>query len=262
MPEDLRFWNAIMNRYPIPEPLNLHWESAVPRSSGLSGSTATLAATLLCVLEARGEAPELCTVGARSAFAELVRDIERNEAGIMCGYQDAYMIVHGGVQHMNFAGKHPVNPGPHGTISEMEVAIPFLLITTGVERLSGAVHGPMSERWMQGEATVVSGIARIAELGELGAGALKENRLEELAELMAENHAIVASLGGSGEAIDSLIEACMHSGARAAKLAGAGLGGTVIALTEEPADLQSRLERLGYSRFIRPSREAGARLEL
>src|SRR5579872_4897490 len=261
MPDDLRLWNAIIGRYPIGGPFSLKWETVVPRSSGLSGSTAMLAATLLGVLKARDEAPDLSTSEARTAFAELVRDIERHDAGIMCGYQDAYMIAHGGVQRMYFAGKHPVNPGPWGTLRRLDVPIPFLLVTTGVERLSGAVHGPMSERWMKGEPAVVQGISRIADLGRQGAEALEDGRLDDLARLMTENHEIVASLGGSGEAIDSLISACIQSGSRAAKLAGAGLGGTVIALTEDPEDLQRRLTTLGYSRFIRPCDGVGAGLE-
>jgi galactokinase/mevalonate kinase-like predicted kinase len=221
-----------------------------------------LAATLLCVLEARNEAPNLSTSQAKTEYAELVRDIERHEAKIMCGYQDAYMIVHGGLRRMDFSGKHPVNPGPHGTLNSLDSPIPFLLVTTGVERLSGAVHGPMSERWIAGEEAVVSGIDRIADLGRTGANALEKQNFDELAELMTENHEIVASLGGSGKAIDRLISACRDCGAMAAKLAGAGLGGTVIALTTDPLELQKRLTERGYSRFIRPSREPGVSLEL
>ena len=257
MPTDLRLWNAATARYPVSGPVTLEWDSAIPRSSGLSGSTATLAATLLCVLEARGKAPGLNTPNARSDFAELVRDVERNEAGIVCGYQDAYMIVHGGLQFMEFAGKHPVNPGPQGKLTELDVPLPFLLVTTGVERLSGSVHGPMAQRWLAGEPAVVSGMARIAELGREGAAALSQQHWADLGALMNENHAIVASLGGSGDEIDRLVSTCLDCGAIAAKPAGAGLGGTIIALAEESAELQNRLAEHGYSRFMKPSRECG-----
>ena len=53
------------------------------------------------------EAPNLDSPNARRDFAELVRDVERNEADIVCGFQDAYMIAHGGLQFMEFPGKHP-----------------------------------------------------------------------------------------------------------------------------------------------------------
>jgi galactokinase/mevalonate kinase-like predicted kinase len=265
-PDDLRLWEAAVARFPLNSEWSVEWRDEVPRSSGLSGSTALLAATLLCVLEVLGEAPALSASAARVAFAELVRDVERHDAGIACGFQDAYMIVHGGLQRMDFAGKDPAEqalrrPGPAGSISALEGELPFLLVTTGVERLSGSVHGPMVERWLRGEAAVRDGMTRVGELGRLGASAYGRSDWAGLAELMRENHRIVAGLGGSGEAIDALVSACEAEGALAAKLAGAGLGGTVIALAEDLSDLEARLRERGYSRFTRPALAAGVRLE-
>lgn len=210
-------------------------------------STALLAATLACVLTSRGEAGKLKD---KVAFAELLRDIERHDAAIVCGYQDAYMIVHGGLQRMDFAGKRPDYPGPPAHLQPIDSELPFLLITTGVERLSGAVHGPMAERWRAGERAVVDGMERIAELGRSGSEALTRGDWPGLAGLMKENHAIIASLGGSGDEIDRLIRACEQNGAMAAKLAGAGLGGTVIALTYDAEALERGLRVDGYERFM------------
>jgi galactokinase/mevalonate kinase-like predicted kinase len=255
-PEDRRLWDAAIKRFPLNEPVAVEWSTEIPRSSGLSGSTALLAATLACVLAARGESSVLDD---KVQFAELLRDIELHDAGIMCGYQDAYMIVHGGIRHMDFAGKHPVEPGPPATLQELQTNLPFLLITTGVERLSGAVHGPMSERWLRGERVVLDGIAKIADLGKLGSEALVSKNWEELAGLMRENHSIVAELGGSGDEIDRLVSDCQANGAIAAKLAGAGLGGTVIALTMAPDELEARLRQRGYQLFMQPRAEGGIR---
>ncbi|HWA82981.1 MAG TPA: hypothetical protein VG820_06095 [Fimbriimonadaceae bacterium] len=257
-PEDPRLWDAAIGRFPLDEPVSVEWTTDIPRSSGLSGSTALLAATLACLLAARGEANRL---DAPAAFAELLRGVERHDAKIMCGYQDAYMIAYGGLRRMDFAGKHPVEQGPPAKVESIESDLPFLLVTTGVERLSGAVHGPMSERWLRGEKTVVEGMARIAELGRLGAKALAASAWEDLARLMAENHEIVAALGGSGVEVDRLIAACLAGGAKAAKLAGAGLGGTVIALTSDPEDLETYLRSAGYFRIMRPRRVPGVKLE-
>lgn len=257
LPEDRRLWDAAIARFPV-DPVQVNWQTDIPRSSGLSGSTALLTATLACLLAARREQRALDdSIG----FAEIVRDIERHEAHIMCGYQDAVMTVLGGLQAMDFDGKHPVTPGPRPTATALQADLPFLLITTGVERLSGAVHGPMSERWMNGEPAVVDGMARIADLGRQGSKAIQAENWPLLATLMTDNHAIVRSLGGSGEPIDALIDACLDSGADAAKLAGAGLGGTVIALTQAPDDLKRRLQAKGYSRFLGLGIEPGVRLE-
>lgn len=254
LPQDTRLLDAALKRVPLPQPFRVEWSTNVPRSSGVSGSTALLAATLLCLVKASGaEEP--------ADWAEFVRDVERHDAQIMCGYQDAVMIVRGGVQSMDFAGKHPVNPGPLPSVAPLDAPLPFLLITTGVERLSGGVHGPMSERWLAGEANVVRGMTRIAELGRQGASLLQSEDWHGLADAMTENHAIIRDLGGSGDPIDSLIAECLDEGALAAKLAGAGMGGTVIALTLQPEELQDRLARRGRTRFIRPSASPGLRLE-
>jgi galactokinase/mevalonate kinase-like predicted kinase len=251
-------WAAIEKRFPEMATANVEVRirSEVPRSSGLAGSTAMLAAMVSCVREylslPKIEVAEL---------AELVRDIERNDAGVMCGYQDAYMVTHGGLQLMDFTGKHPVNPGPTAQMSAVDAPLPFLLVTTGVERLSGSVHGPMSERWLAGEEKVVQGIERISALTEPALQALISGDLPLLAGTMQENQAIIAELGGSGPQIDALIETCLSLGARAAKLAGAGMGGTVIVLTEDLAGLRERLARLGLTQVCTPVIAAGIRRE-
>jgi len=252
LPEDLRLWDAAVKRFPLEDSVRVEWSTQIPRSSGISGSTALLAATMACVLRLTGNEPDLSSPNGLVAFAELVRDVERNDAGIVCGYQDAYMIVHGGLQFMDFAGKHPVNPGPPGRLTPIDSPLPFLLITTGVERLSGSVHGPMAQRWMDGEALVVDSMAAITELADIGLSAVLRQDWTELGRAMDENHRLMAALGGSGEPIDLLIARCKARGAISAKLAGAGLGGTVIALTEDAPALEAGLRADGYSRFMKP----------
>jgi len=262
LPEDTRLWDAAVARFPLPSGVQVSWQTDIPRSAGLSGSTALLAATLACVLKVRGEEANLLSTDARITFAELVRDIEVFEAGVKAGYQDAYMISLGGLRKMEFPGKHPANPGPFGTTSALDAPLPFLLVTTGVERLSGSVHGPMIDRWLAGEALVQDTMTRLKELGYEGAERLLAQDWRGLGALMDENHRLMADLGGSGEAIDHLIARCKFHGAISAKLAGAGLGGTVIALTEDPSGLQNRLEAEGFTRFMRPEAVEGVRYEL
>lgn len=259
--EDDTLWRAAVARFPL-GPCQVAWSTTVPRSSGLAGSTALLSATLWCVLALRGEAPEIRSAEGKAAFAELVRDVELREAGVVCGYQDAYMVVFGGLQLMDFAGKHPADGGPLAKLRPLSIReLPFLLVTTGVRRLSASVHAPLRERWLAGDGEVVSGMERIAELGRVGADALQAQDWQTLAEAMSENHRLVAALGGSGEAVDRLIEDCRDCGAMAAKLAGAGRGGTVIALAEDPCSLEARLRERGYTRFLRPEPGPGLRVE-
>ncbi|HEY0868575.1 MAG TPA: hypothetical protein VGE01_14420 [Fimbriimonas sp.] len=261
LPDDATLWEAATRRFPL-DKVRVEWSSDVPRSSGLAGSTALLAATLACILKARGEEPDLATPEGLAAFSELVRDVERYDAGVVCGFQDAYMAVHGGLQSMSFDGKRPDRRGgPAARMEPLEAELPFLLVTTGVERLSGSVHGPMAERWLRGDREVRNTMERLPAMAEAGVQALLEGDDERLAALMTENQRMIAALGGSGEAIDRLIERCLKHGARAAKLAGAGMGGTVIALTRTPDELADRLRGDGYGRFMQPQIAPGVRFE-
>ena len=247
LPEDTRLWDAAIKRLPLPsnQKYKVTWETGVPRSSGLSGSTALLAATVACIFTVIGqELPEDLR-----EFAELVRDIELKEAGIVCGYQDAYMCVLGGMNKMDFAGKHPIESGPLGTVSPFKLPGQFLLVTTGVERLSGSVHGPIRDRWLQGERDA---IRLIDELTELARSISPEITIESLSDAMNRNFQIIQELGGSGDDIDRLVQDSHKNGAMAAKLAGAGMGGTVIALCDNPTELQQRLTKIGYTKFIQP----------
>jgi galactokinase/mevalonate kinase-like predicted kinase len=251
LPEDTTLWDAATARLPVEGPVRVEWSTTVPRSSGLAGSTALLAAVVSCLLKSRDEEPVLDEQG-RAVLAELVRDIEAVEAGVVCGYQDAYMAVFGGLTYMDFSGKHPIESGPHGRLASLECQLPFLLVTTGVERLSGSVHGPVRDRWLAGEREVVDKMIRCAELADIGAETLLASQYEKLADAMNENQEITASLGGSGDAIDDLIAECLDAGAMAAKLAGAGMGGTVIVLSDDLDSLENELRRRGKDRIMRP----------
>jgi galactokinase/mevalonate kinase-like predicted kinase len=260
LPEDPTLWDAATSRFPLGD-VRVEWTSEIPRSSGLAGSTALLAATLACVLTARGERPELESVAGKSAFAELVREVEFYDAGVQCGYQDAYMAVFGGMQSMDFAGKSPAEAGPPATLTPIECDLPFLLVTTGVERLSGSVHGPVIKRWLAGESRIVDAVEEVAELGRLGVAALRDLDYGVLATCMNRNQRVIQAWGGSGAEIDKLVEDCLDAGALAAKLAGAGMGGTVIALSEDLERLEENLCARGYTQFLRPEITPGLRFE-
>ena len=113
----------------------------------------------------------------------------------------------------------------------------------------------MSERWLAGEKAVVEAIAALPALAEEGAECLANLNWARLAELMKENQRLVAGIGGSGPDVDRLIEACYYLEASAAKLAGAGHGGTVIALTHDPERLRTGLQDRGYGAFLPPLTE-------
>jgi galactokinase/mevalonate kinase-like predicted kinase len=141
--------------------------------------------------------------------------------------------------------------------------LPFVLGFTGVQHASSAVHKPLRERWLEGEAGVVEGYNRMTELARMGKKALILGDWPLLGRLMNENHAIQRDLGGSGESNERLISAALRAGALGAKLAGAGDGGTIIAVWPWPdaTALEDALFETGASQVYRPEIGPGVLVE-
>jgi galactokinase/mevalonate kinase-like predicted kinase len=218
---------------PLRPPCRIEWTSEIPLQGGLAGSTALLAALLKACLvwQRRDLGPH--------ALAELARRIEATRLGVVCGFGDQYMAVFGGLRYLDFRGKahgEVFDPPRYATVEALDAlvpALPFALGVTGVQHRSGSVHRPIRERWLAGDPEVVGGYARMGELARAGKVALLTGDLLRFGALMNENHDIQRSFGGSGASNETLIAAALAAGALGAKLAGAGDGGTVIALWPE-----------------------------
>lgn len=97
----------------------------------------------------------------------------------------------------------------------------------------------------------------IAALARRGKRALVEEDWITLGALMNENHRLVAELGGSGPENERLIAAARDAGAWGAKLAGAGGGGTIIVLTEDPEKMGAALIASGAECLLTPQPQPG-----
>ncbi|MEN8158583.1 MAG: hypothetical protein ABFS41_00780 [Myxococcota bacterium] len=231
----------------------------IPRQSGIAGSTALVVALTHAVLAWRGERLD------PHALAELARRVERERLGVQCGFVDQYLCAFGGLRHVDLAAKGPDGEGAaFATVEDLAPRareLPFVVAYTGVRHSSDAVHRPLRERWLAGEPAVVSGYARIAELGALGKEALVRGDWPALGGWMNENHAIQRALGGSGPANEALIAVALAAGALGAKLAGAGGGGTIVALSYEPERLEAALREAGARALYRPVLAPGVQRE-
>ena len=239
------------------------YESEIPLRSGLAGSTALVVALLQAFLACQGEYPSLYHL------AERARHIELNYLRVVCGYQDAYMCTFGGLNYMDFRGKQFYRQAEAELFATIEPLaayapeLPFVLAFTGVRHASGAVHRPLRERWLEGETLVVESYRRIVEIARMGKKALLTTNWPQLGGLMNENHAIQRDLGGSGESNEKLIAAALEAGALGAKLAGAGDGGTIIALWPWPdvKPLEEALVGAGASAIYRLQVAPGTTVE-
>jgi galactokinase/mevalonate kinase-like predicted kinase len=242
----------------------VHYESDIPIRSGLAGSTALGVALLQALLAWQGDRPNLYRLAERARYVEL------NYLKVVCGYQDAYMCTFGGLNYMDFRGKQFYRQAEAELFATIEplapfvTEMPFILGFTGIQHASSAVHKPLRERWLDGESSVVEGYNRITEIARMGKKALILGDWPLLGRLMNENHAIQRDLGGSGESNERLIAAALRAGALGAKLAGAGDGGTIIALWpwQDAMPLEEALFQAGASAVYHPQVVSGATIEI
>jgi len=235
---------------------SLRWACDVPFGAGLSSSSSMIVAILNAVLAYIGRDEHIFF------RAEMARHIELHYL-VLCGYQDAYMCTPGGLNYMDFRQKQfyrALGDEPYATMESLTPYItdfPFVLAHTGVKRSSGMVHRPIRERWLEGDREVVRNYLRIAHLARMGKRAFLDREWQMLGELMVENHDIQRDLGGSGPENERLIQAALDGGALGAKLAGAGGGGTIIALAPDPEPVIAKLKKAKASRILYPEPSPG-----
>ena len=244
-------------------PFHLSASTEIPMQAGLAGSTAILA----CLTGAL-----LAHLGLRLSpyeTAELVRKIEYDILGIVCGFQDHYMTVFGGLNFMDFAGRNSAEvldtDTPFAVVEPLAPHVsnlPFVLAHTGVRHHSGSVHTSPRERWLAGDRAVRDAYTEIAGLARTAKRALLSGNCDLLASLMTRNHALVRELGGSGDANEALIAAALAGGALGAKLAGAGGGGTILALTLDPDRTIAALTAAGAEAILVPIPTLGLTVEI
>ena len=239
-------------------PFSLSAVTDIPMQAGLAGSTAIIA-TITGVV-----ASFLNLSLNRYQTAELVRKIESDVMQVICGFQDAYMTTFGGINYMDFRGKNSaevtIESTPYATMESLQGYCgipPIVLAHTGVHHHSGTVHKSLRERWLEGDTAARNGIEEIKQLAYFGKKAVLSADWSALADLMNQNHAIVRDLGGSGEDNENLIAAALDGGALGAKLAGAGGGGTILALTLTPEVTVKKLTSAGADAILYPAPSAG-----
>jgi len=254
---------AALGAQPALPQARIAYDSEIPFGSGLAGSTALLAALLRALAAWRGEASSPYELAERS------RQTERDLLGVECGWVDHYLCSFGGLRYIDLRAKDggkAVAGEPFATVEDLAphvAQLPFVLAFTGVSHHSGSVHAPIRARWERGELEVVRAYERVAAIAREGKSALLRAEWSRFGTLMNENHAIQRRLGGSGDSNERLIAAALGAGAQGAKLAGAGGGGTIVALWthDDVAPLESALRAAGATAFYRPEPVCGVRLE-
>lgn len=253
----LRYFDLVPGDFAV----RLTAASDIPECAGLGGSTAMVVAILGAVTA------YLDIEMDPYAMAETARRIERRGMRVVCGFQDHYMTVFGGLNYMDFRGKERLaqdDDEPLATVEPLQGVVPevpLVVAHTGIAHHSGTVHKSIRERWEERDPVVTAAYERIARLARLGKKALIARDWPALGRLMNENHEIQRELGGSGEQNDRLIGVARASGAFGAKLAGAGNGGTIVALSLEPERVRRALLEAGAESIHYPRPSEGLSVE-
>lgn len=133
----------------------------------------------------------------------------------------------------------------------MEQVPPLWLMYSDSPSDSGAVHSPVKQRWLAGDADIVRDMAHVAALAEQGREALAQGDLITLAQLMNTNFSLRRSMFGDaalGASNLRMIELARSVGA-AAKFTGSG-GAIVVLCLEGSAQAQQLQQFCSQEGFV------------
>ncbi|HTT25898.1 MAG TPA: mevalonate kinase [Thermoplasmata archaeon] len=230
--------------------------SRVPRAAGL-GSSAALVAALAAGLSAlRGGVD-------RPSLAQRAFQIERGAQGVGSP-GDTSAAVAGGFLALNTARGTPLWEVTDGDRSWTVRRIPdpnwtWIVADTRVPRGTGSAVRQVAERLARPDGPDL--LERFRAVAEAGLDALEAEDRDRTGVRLTENQALLRELGVSHPRIEALLEVA-RSTCTGAKLTGAGLGGSIVALPRPGTEIATaqRLRQAGGDVYVvRPTGD-GARL--
>ncbi len=164
-------------------------------------------------------------------IANLATDLEVKELGFSNGPQDQYAAALGGINFLKFNGKNVEVKKPRikeSTIFELEKNL--LLCYLGSSKVSGDINGETIKKYKSGDDKTINSIKNIKQITYDMKKALEKQDLDDFSQLLNKelenreklNNKIVNKL------CKKFIKIGVSSGAQAAKILGAGGGGTIL----------------------------------
>lgn len=200
--------------------------SEAPAGAGISGSSSLIIsiASALNKLTGAGHSIE--------KIREIAQNNEARIIGVPTGCQDYYPAMYGSVSaiEMDCAGVRRL--GIPVDIEDFNERI--VLAYTGEPRNSGINNWEVNKAHIDGDKAVYKNFNRIVAIANAMRGALEKSDWTEVARLLREEwtNRKKNAPGITTPLIDSLVETTKKSGAKGAKVCGAGGGGCVFFLVE------------------------------
>lgn len=226
--------------------------TTIPKQSGLGGSAAIIIALIYGLTKYYNLYNNLDCLKEkevpinRDIIAEIATKVEDKDLKITAGYADRYIISRGGLCFCSYNGKLL-----HKKISKEPLAIydridktykidnlPMIICFSGVSHDSGDVHKILRRLYLKKEPSIINNYKLLAEISWKARFALMAHDWKLLGKYFKENTKLLNQIMniagfkyGIGLANNILIEIIEeHSDVYAAKLTGAGGGGSVFAL--------------------------------
>jgi len=227
-------------------PIDVRTVSRIPSGSGLGSSAALTVSCVAALLSAKGETTSEGV--ARRAF-----EVENMVQG-RASPTDTSASTHGhgiivssdlldGLLWRIEKGERKWNVH-HCDVPELGFVVGYTGINASTRLLAAKVKNLVDS---DGDAR--KAVDRIGEIVLEGVEATKKNDKKSLGKLMNENHALLNRLGVGHPMLDKLVEACSgHS--YGAKMTGAGGGGSMIALTDDPDAVSKAIRDAGGEPII------------
>lgn len=232
--------------------IEIGYITTIPEKSGLGGSAAIIIAILYGLTQFFNLLNKFDNLNKnefplnKDTIAEIATKIEDEDLKITSGYGDRYVISRGGLCFCSYQGKLH-----HKNLSDEPLAIydridevyelnnfPIIVGFSGVTHESGDVHRKLRKIYLQNNPILLNNYKRLAEIAwksrfaimrrdwtELG-GYFKENT--EIMNIVMKEVGFEYGIGLANNILINIIE--KHPDVYAAKLTGAGGGGSVFAL--------------------------------
>jgi mevalonate kinase len=241
-------------------PLDIRVDSEVPSSAGLGSSAALSAALVGALLAQKGTQPNPREV-ARLAF-----EVELGAQEGRASPTDTSTSVAGGGVLVDSA------PGPgllwdfqrgtrHWYLHRLDVPSLSLVIGHSGQRGSTSAMVGKVAALVERDPAAMGVVRDLGACTRDGAKALAAHDMTALGKLMDRAHAGLQKLGVSTPRLDELVEAARaHS--HGAKLTGAGGGGSIVALTDQPERVAEALRGKGCTPILARASPRGLEVSL
>jgi mevalonate kinase len=211
-------------------PLDIWIGGSLPGFSGLGASAASSVAIARAINE------EFSLNLSNDRINQIAYEAEIAYAGNPSGI-DNTAATYGGLMWFK---KNPA--GGQDLIERLKIQGPVEIVigSTGKVANTKAMVEGVAERRKANPAKYDPLFSQAEDIAVAGRRALEAGTLEEVGELMNENHKILQGIGVSSVELDHLVEVALNQGAIGAKLTGGGGGGCMVALTPGK-DLQEKV---------------------